>query len=82
MFQIPKVQTLEDENKQKKMEELLNTQGCTNMAGTALKESELPSARGNQAERVDKALGKLQRAGRHWKGRRGELPPASRTNIL
>lgn len=31
------------------MEEILNTQGCTNMAGTALEESELPSARGNKA---------------------------------
>ena len=54
--------------KKKKKEELLNTQGCTNMAGTALEGSELPSARCNQAEKGDKALGKLQRAGRHWKG--------------
>ena len=40
----------------------MNTQGCTNMAGTALEGSEFPRARGDQAEKVDKALGKPQRA--------------------
>ena len=38
------------------------------MAGTALDGNEFPSARGDQAEKVDKAPGKLQRAGQHWKG--------------
>lgn len=66
--------------KKKKTEEFWNSQGCTNMEGTASGGRELPVPRRDQAEKVDKTLNEQAAEGRL--ALEGHELPASRTKIL